>query len=301
MGNALKLASWACLVFLFSLSLSGASSYTFYVEPTGGNVELGIQQKDISLERIYFNLTGQDSQFVVKVYKVDSNSERIYDYFLVNTTGLKSEPELVVFDIRINKSWLEKNNVDAKTLTFYINDNGWKTLTLIPFSEDAGFLHYRVSSPKLDATFALSGEPVPVTFTVTSQCNRNGLCEPENGEDRDTCPDCVSRAASPMCVPSQKYCFNANYLFVCDQNGTEYRFEECTLGCVDDACIAGAVGPVTGMAVASNPIFILVVAVLLTVVLYLSVLLKRMRKEIRKSEEKKISYEDVKAIVKGKD
>ena len=59
-------------------------------------------------------------------------------------------------------------------------------------------------------------------------------------------------------------------------------------------------GPPTGMAVAFNPFFILIIAVLLTVLAYLTLLVKRMRRELVSAEERKTSNEDVKNIVKRK-
>ncbi|MCK5548334.1 MAG: hypothetical protein KAI64_04925, partial [Thermoplasmata archaeon] len=59
-----------------------------------------------------------------------------------------------------------------------------------------------------------------------------------------------------------------------------------------------AAGAPAGMAVALNPVFISVTAVLLTVVVYLTLLVKRMRSELINMEESKSSHEDIKKIVK---
>jgi len=286
------------IVFLIHIPVSDAFSQTFYVQPTGGTVELEIKQPESSLERIYFDLSDQSERFVLKVHNAQGDRGRVYDRFLINATGLQSEPESVVFDIRVNRSWIIANNINSDTLALYMYDEEWGRLVLVPFSEDQDYLRFRVSSPKLRSSFALVGEQVLVDFDVRSPCNRDDVCDVELGETEENCPDCFPEESISICIPSQKYC-SGGYLFTCNEDGSDYSFKECPFGCADDACILGTTGPLAGMVVATNPVIIPVIVVLLVAVIYLAVLAKRMRKQITRAEERRISHEDVKAITKA--
>jgi len=298
MRKSPRLVAWMWAIFLFFVPLSSASSYTFYLEPMDGMVELEIRQPEVSLKRMYFNIPGQNKRFVVRVDRIDADVDWVYDYFMISSTGMQGEPESVAFDIRVNKSWVSDNNIDLKTIALGIYDEDWARLSVIPVSEDADFLHYRADPPKLEGLFALSGEPVLVDIRVTSPCNENDVCEPERGEDRENCPDCI-RIVPGRCVPSEKYCVD-DYLFRCSADGSEYSLGRCDFGCAGDACLLAGGGTSAGMAIALNPVFVSVLAVLLTVVIYLALLVKRMRNELLNVEEVKISHEDVKKIVKRK-
>jgi uncharacterized membrane protein len=144
--------------------------------------------------------------------------------------------------------------------------------------------------------FAVTGEPVDVDIEVKSPCNRNGICEPESGESEENCPDCFPK--EKRCTPSEKFCVS-DYLFICNDDGSAYSFEYCLYGCSDGGCVLPVAGTTTGMAVATDPVFIFVVVILAAVIVYMLVLVKRMRREMQKAEKRKISYEDVKAITKG--
>jgi hypothetical protein len=297
MDKLFRLTPLIIAIFLLAVPLSEATSYTFYVEPTGGVVDLYVNQPGISLERMYFNIPEQRTRFTVRVEEIYADEEWVYSYFLINTTGIDMEPDSALLDIGVNKSWLSENSVDLSTIALSIDDGGWKRLSMRPMYEDSDFLHYRAESPKIGSLFAITGEPVPVDIQVTSPCNENGVCEPELGEDRENCPDCI-RLSPGMCVPSERYCLG-DYLFECSADGSDYSLEQCDFGCAGDACLISAPGPLAGMAVAlTNPVFVSVLAILLTIIIFLSLLVKRMRSELLRVEERKASNEDVKKIVK---
>ena len=303
MVKPFSLAASVSLILLFSVSLSSASSYTFYIEPTSGAVELEISHPAVSLERIFFSVPDQPGGTTLRVDRIEPSDEWVYDYFRITTTGIQGEPGPVVFDIRVNRSWVSESgsNIDLGTLSFSVfkeSDQEWERLPMAAVSEDAEFLNYRAYPTTLTGLFAVTGEPVPVQIEVSSPCNGNDFCEPDLGEDRENCPDCISLRPN-VCVPSETYCVDDD-LFTCSEDGTDYIIEQCALGCANGACI-GSAGAPAGMAVALNPVFISVVAVLLTVVVYLTLLVRKMRGEIMNIEESKASHEDIKKIVRRKD
>jgi hypothetical protein len=272
-----------------------AQSYTFFMEPHEGLVELEIKHPAISVHKIYFNLTGHpDKGFMIRIDKLENDLEWVHDYFSIGTSGLQAEPEPVVIDLKVNKTWTTGQNVDLTTIALSVHDGIWKRLDAIPYAEDSDFLYYRAVSPKLQALFALSGEPVPVEIRVSSPCNGNDVCEPQLGEDEENCHDCISLAQT-RCIPSERYC-SGDYLLECSEDGSEYTLRLCSYGCAGDACLLST----AGMAVALNPVIVTVVAVMLAVIILLTFLVKRMRSELLKIEERKESHEEVKRIVKKK-
>ena len=297
MVKSVLCAAWLSVILLFSAVSSSAGSYTFYLEPEGGAVELEMRQPDISLERIYFSVPEQRGRSVLRIDRIEPDEEWVYDYFRIDTTGMQGEPGPVVFDIRVNKTWAS-DGIDLETVSLSVYEEDWVGVQMAAVSEDADYLNYRAYPTGLAGLYAVTGEPVPVEITVTSPCNGNDVCEPERGEERENCPDCISLQVS-RCVPSETYCVDDD-LFTCSDDGSDYIIEECALGCANGACI-GAAGAPAGMAVALNPVFISVTAVLLTVVVYLTLLLKRMRVELVSIEERKSSNEDVKKIVRRRD
>ena len=291
-------AVWLCAAFLLLASVSAALAETHYLDPEEGKVVVEMRQPAFSLEKISFNLYGQKGKYAVRIDRIDSDEEWVYEYFQISSMGLHGETDSVLFDIKANKSWISDNNIDLKTLSLRVYGREWETLPLTYTTEDDDFFRYTSRSPELVALFALTGEPVPVDIVVTRPCNGNGVCEPDIGEDRENCPDCF-REARAKCVPNEKYCID-EYLTHCNEDGSDYTLESCPYGCFEGECIPLGGGPPTGMAVALNPFFILVIAVLLTVLAYLTLLVKRMRRELVSAEERKTSNEDVKNIVKRK-
>ncbi len=292
----LKLAAWALAILLFLIPLSGASSYTFYVEPRDRAVEVEIKKPGISLERIYLRFGGQEEDFTLRIDELDPGAERIHDHFIISATGMQAEPYYIVFEVKLNKTLVAEKNIDLQTVALNIYDDGWKRLQAVPFAEDSDFLYYRAEPPKLAAQFALSGEPVPVEIRVTSPCNGNDVCEPERGEDEENCPDCIS-ASQSICVPAERYCIGDD-VFECSADGSSYTILSCDFGCVDGECLLSAPWPTAGMAVALDPVFVSVIIVMLAAISYLALVVRSTRRELLRLEERKPSNEDIKKIMK---
>jgi hypothetical protein len=285
------------LALLLLAPMALAQSYTFFMEPGDRFVELEVKHPDMSVHRIYFNITGQDDRYSVRIVKLDSDLEWVHDRFVVITKGIVYPPEDIVIDLKVSKSWIEGENVDLSTVGLLVHDGLWKRFDPIPYAEDSDFMFYRSESPILNTTFGVTGEPVPVEIDVSSPCNGNDVCEPELGEDRENCPDCVILAQT-ICVPYDKYC-SGDSLLECNDDGSDYSLEPCVFGCANDACLLSAPSPIAGMAVAQDPLFITIVAVMLAVILLLTFLVKRMRNELLKVDQRRESHEDVKKLVKS--
>ena len=284
---------WAVLLF----TPMASASYTFFLEPGNAMYELEMKQPVLSLKRVYFNVPEQNGRFSVRIDKVDANLDWIYEYIVINTTGLQGEPDYVVFDIQVNKSWIKDKNIGMNTLSLLVYGRNWEKLSMTPVSEDADFFNYRVQPPKLASVFALSGEPVPVGIRVTSPCDGDGICEPERGEDSENCPECVA-IRTAVCVPAERYCIDSSNLLVCNDVGSDYSVDPCGFGCADGKCLTSPASPLAGMLVGANPLFASVVAILLMIIIYLAMLVKRVRGELTKAEKRKKSYEDIKAFAK---
>ena len=296
-----KAATASLTAVLVAVSLfsqpSAAASQTFYLGAGSAPIDIAISGSGIPLERLYFE-PGEHSPITVRVFSLDSNSTRVYGQFLVNVTGLDSPPEGAILDIAISKAWIRDNRVDSGTLSFYYMDSDWKPLQMVPLDKNGEFMRFRARSPVLSAYFIVTGEPVPFDFAVTSQCNGNTLCEPELGEDAESCRDCAVRNFT-RCVPSQRFCLNEDYLFVCDAAGAEYWYEECALGCSEDECLTGVLGGPAGMSVAFGGVLVSAVGFLLAVVFYMGLSIRRMRKELRRAEDRRASHEDLKMLARG--
>ncbi|MBN2331167.1 MAG: PGF-pre-PGF domain-containing protein [Candidatus Aenigmarchaeota archaeon] len=299
MVKPLPIALLATLAILLLAPVALAQSYTFFMEPPDGRdglVELEVRQPDIAVHGISFRLRGQHDGYTVRIDRIGNDLEWVYDNFHISTPGLEAEPEDVIIELKVNRTWINDNNVELSTIALNVYDGVWKRFQAVPYAEDPDFLYFISESPRLNTSFALSGEPVPVVIEISSPCNGNDVCEPERGEDRDNCPDCVILAQT-RCIPSEKYC-SGDSLFECSEDGSAFTLETCVFGCADGACLLSAPG-VAGMAVAQDPLFVTVVAALLAVILLLAVLVKRMRSELLKVERRKDSNEEFKKLVKS--
>jgi PGF-pre-PGF domain-containing protein len=297
MRNSLKASVFTLVIFLFSLQSTAAFSYTNYLEPTGGAIGFEIAQDDVSLERVSFNLSEQKERFTVRVDTINPDVQWVYDYFVVSATGMQAEPESILFGIRVSKSWIDENDINTGTIALSIYEEEWTRLETTEISEDSEFIHYSANPPNLTAYFAVTGEPMSVNIVVTRPCNNNGVCELSRGEDVENCNDCIRRITGSKCVPSERYCLD-DYLFECSEDGSEYALNECRGGCSQGECIM--LGAPTGMAVAMNPVFIFLVVALLSIITYLTVLVKRTKRKLQKAEELKHTHAGFKAMAKRK-
>ena len=284
-------------LFLVMLPLSTAFSAVFFMGPTEGAVKLELKNPETSLEEISFYLPEKESGFGVRIDKVSPDADWVYDYFGIKVTEIMGEPDLISMVVKINKSWLSENNVNLDTVSVNIYDGAWKKLSTVKVSEDSQYAYYRADSPKLSAFFAVTGEPVPVKFNVNTPCNNDGVCNGESGEDNENCPDCISRLAV-VCIPGERYCM-ADSLFICRDDGLDYSLVKCDAGCAGDACISPE-GGITGALLGDNPVYISVIAVLLTVIAYLSIMVRRTRHMLHSAERTRHYHEDIKDIAKRK-
>jgi hypothetical protein len=153
------------------------------------------------------------------------------------------------------------------------------------------------SSPKLSAVYTIVGESLPVEFSYSSSCNRNGVCEPEQGEYEANCSDCYEEPV--ICGPEGSAC-TGDFLITCGTDGSVYRMDECLYGCSDGECLSSSGFPATGLFLGTEPMFLAVVVALFVVVAYLAFNAGRIRREIGRLDDRRNFHEDVKSIVKGR-
>lgn len=294
--NIREIAAWVGVFILFFSPFVSAYSYTFFQKASIGTVELDLTQADMSIERIYFDIYGQEEQYKVIVTKLESNISRIQDYFVINASGLTNDISEISFFIRVNKTWSEKNSVNLDTISFGYYEDSWETIPIFPVSEDTEYYHYLARPPILESVFAIYGEIVPVEININIQCNENGFCESELGEDRENCPDCLVLDHT-YCAPSEKYCVDEN-LFVCTSDGNSYELEECEFGCSGKACLASGSAPFTGMAITLNPVFLGVITILLSTILFLGLVVRKMRRQVMSTQDRRNFHGDAMELAK---
>jgi len=126
------------------------------------------------------------------------------------------------------------------------------------------------------------------------------VCEPELGEDSENCRDCIRRVTGNICIPAERTCLGDN-VFVCGSDGRDYTVEQCDVTCSDGECVAWAGIPTAGMAVAANPVFLSIVALLSSVIAYLTFTLRRMRETLNRVEKIASTQDDIRALAKRRD
>jgi PGF-pre-PGF domain-containing protein len=297
MVKVLAAAVFAAFVCLISAQASAAFSVTENVVPVSGFVDFDVESRQISLHSIQFRLPDQGEAFQINVQRLEPDDEWVYEYFYVDAVGLYGHPQSIFFEVKISKEWIETNQVEASTIAVSMydeTDDEWETAKTVKFSEDREFVYYRASFPKLETLFVVTGEPYPFEITVTSHCNGNDVCEPELGEDSGNCRDCLRRVTDNICIPGERTCLGDN-VFICRSDGRDYLVETCEVTCYEGACVDQAV-PVTGMILGANPMFLVVVALLSSVIAYLAFTLRRMRETLSRVERLAASNEDVKAL-----
>jgi len=93
---------------------------------------------------------------------------KVYKYIEIEARNLQDEDITVVkIEFRVNKSWIEKNNIDPDTITLNRYTNVWKKLLTIKISEDEDFIYYEAETPGF-STFAITGEEVSTTTLPTT-------------------------------------------------------------------------------------------------------------------------------------
>ena len=271
---------------MLTIALAGSASafsYTGYISPLGDVADVTIPDSGIAVERLNFYTADTDGRFKLRIDKADTESEGVYEYFNIMTSGLDQSPRSAVIDFKVSKSWLQDKNIDLGSIYLSLyEDDAWKTLGTIKIGEDEDFLHFRSESMSLDGFFAVTGTPVPFEITYNRFCNGDGVCDSADGENSENCGDCLARAPLAKCVPFEDTCLGDSVM-ACNSDGTDYDLSPCEYGCVDGQCLRSP-GIPTGMAVAGDPFFLGVVSLLVAVIAYLLFSLNGMRKRYESIE-----------------
>jgi hypothetical protein len=299
MSKLLSSAGLLVLVTLLSVQVTSAQVYTKLVTPDRGDVSLTIGHSGFSLTALSLR-TLQNEGFTIAVERVDSDEEWVYEYFIIDAIGLVKDEYAVVFDLKVSKEWIESNNVERNTIGLNIFDDEWTRIEVRKQGEDDRFIYYTANVPKLEAVFAVTGEPIPFKFRVTSHCNGNDVCEPEEGETQENCGDCLNRVTSDICVPFKVSCAG-NYLMECNSGGTDYELTPCDFGCSDGACTTPDPLPAAGMFISQNPVYFAVIALLSSIIAYLVFTLRRTKEALIRVEKIATSQDNIRTIAERKD
>ncbi len=273
------------LALLLALPLqASAYSFTGYVQPLGDVADVAIPDTGLSVERLNFYVPDTDGRFTLRVDSVSYNQTppEVYQYFNIDTVGLSTPPAQAIIDFRVGKEWINESRIEPSTIMLSICDVACQPLDIIKIGEDDDFVHFRAESDALAGFFAVSGTPNPVDITFRSGCNGNGVCEPDLGEDSETCSDCLEKAGYTKCVPLENTCLGDS-LLSCSSDGKNYDLTPCDFGCADGECLSQG-DALTGLAIAGGPAIMAVIAALVAVVAYLAISLNGVRKRLRNVE-----------------
>ncbi len=283
-------------VLLASALAEGVSAASYFrsVNPTEGIVDVS-PDSEMSLQRIYFTVNRFDSMSL-KIESTPGSVDWVYEDFIIDASGLSSTPKGIVADFRVSRYWVNLNNIQTETIALNYYDGEWQRIEAEQTAEDDDFLYFTAELPVLEAYFAVSGQPLPVSIEVTSYCNSNGACEPEAGENVENCMDCLRRADSNVCVPMEKTCAGSN-IMVCNDFGTGFSVEQCLYECAEGECTEPTLtGAVTGFFVAENAYLLGIVALLASVIAFLGFSLKRTRDDLNRIERVATSNESMKNL-----
>jgi PGF-pre-PGF domain-containing protein len=283
-SGVLACAATLMLSTLMLCSTGSGASFVTYVEPEGSVYDVRAAVPGLSFEKVNFAAAGQTERFMLRVDGVEPDADWVYAYFRVQENGLSGAPKDVVMDFQISKDWVSERSADLRTAGISIFDESsmsWTRIPSVKFSEDGEFIHFRAQPPSLEGFFAVTAEPVPVQIDFSIHCDADGTCEPQSGEDEESCGDCKLPLTQTKCAPYRTYC-SGDSLFTCSSDGSDYEIQDCENGCLDGRCLEYP--PATGMAVAGSPVFIAVVAALVSVIAYMVFSLIGMRKKLSSIE-----------------
>lgn len=121
--------------------------------------ESGVRQITISVKNsvnsIYIDIAKLPGKPANIIQSVTGN---VYHYMEINKTNLKdADIDKIKIRFAVNKSWMDKNNISADTLTLNRFTTKWDKLTTVKVNETADELEYEAESPGL-SVFAISGE-----------------------------------------------------------------------------------------------------------------------------------------------
>ncbi|MEE9322954.1 MAG: PGF-pre-PGF domain-containing protein, partial [Candidatus Aenigmarchaeota archaeon] len=193
---------------------------------------LNIEEEDISLTRIDFQVNEQVSNVNIEVTKLDTKPAEIaqdvagdvYQYINISHTVNVNQTNVkgVTIGFRVNKTWIAGNDIDKSTvrLNRYVSNN-WVGLNTWLVNETTDYINYESLSPGF-SYFAVTGEEVGET----------------GREENVTQPPLV-------CDPGSERC-SGNEIQECNPAGTAWVGKEsCVHGCDSETLVCNPL-PVGG-------------------------------------------------------
>ena len=113
---------------------------------------------------------------------------KVYHYIKIDKSNIQDKNvKKVKLRFRVEKSWINENNIDVDTIALYRYTNKWEKLNTVKISEDSENVYFEAESPGL-SVFAIAGEE-----KVAPTCVENWSCtewsECINGTQTRTCTD----------------------------------------------------------------------------------------------------------------
>jgi len=187
----------------------------------------GIEILDI---RAFLETTANNVEIVVRVppstpiFEID---KAVYQYIEVVAGNLdQTKINKIVFDFRVSKDWLKKNNVKKGTVALYRYSREWQAQPTTLVREDDDNVYYQASSKGL-SVFAISGE-----LSKIETCNNDRICE--EFENPETCP---SDCRGIICESDTLRC-GGKELQICNSNGKSWNtLEVCEAACYSNQCV----------------------------------------------------------------
>jgi PGF-pre-PGF domain-containing protein len=131
---------------------------------TGVTVNVESDKDEICIKSLKFETTGNYENVNYTIKKLDDKPADILEEPIDNCTVYvyldiklttneiymhEEEFEYIKFQFKVNKSWIENNNIDLESITLVRFNNGWYPLPTLFLYEDEHFIYFEADSPGL--------------------------------------------------------------------------------------------------------------------------------------------------------
>lgn len=131
---------------------------------TGVTVSVESDKDEISIKSLEFETTGNYENVNYTIKKLDDKpadileepmeNSTVYEYLDIKLTTNEiymheEEFEYIKFQFKVEKTWIENNNIDKESITLIRFNNGWYPLPTSFLFEDELFLYFEAESPGL--------------------------------------------------------------------------------------------------------------------------------------------------------
>ncbi|MFP4403591.1 MAG: PGF-pre-PGF domain-containing protein [Candidatus Woesearchaeota archaeon] len=133
--------------------------------------------KNISINKIILKTNKNKSNIGLILVKEDSSSitikpkENSYEFFsLVKENFTNSELENIRLEFKVEKSWINNNNIDVNTITLQKYQNQWNKVNTKKLKDETNHIYF-VSELSELSSFAITGEKIETKDNLDSELN----------------------------------------------------------------------------------------------------------------------------------